>query len=269
MTYKHAAALSLVINIIIVLLAGCGSPSNNNMPDGPSTLPPSPTPYQSIVNRVLTLIHKYSVPNHLMQLDAVKTPDDFDVNEYFSVFEHVSMKPGYVLDYVYHYTGMGGEPVLYVKKADQPPYRNYSEYWAAGNNGDDEEQRYGFVNGVLVDDTEIGFFELIVLRTMASQFYQYWHAGYNDARIICDQTGLEALRPLGGELPPDIQKKARDLDFSPVIDISESIVTVKVVIFTNWGGFIQETYVISRSFPHTILKCEKKVLIPYYSGFRF
>ena len=83
-TYKQVVTLLLVFNVTLVLLAGCGSSKEDYIPAGSATLPPTPTPYQSTVNQLLTLIHKYPLPDHLRH-DGVKTPDDFDVNEYFSV----------------------------------------------------------------------------------------------------------------------------------------------------------------------------------------
>jgi hypothetical protein len=259
MTCKQIAILLIIFSIIIVLVTGCGSSKDNSMS---SILPPTPTTYQSTVNQLLTLVHKYPLPDHLRH-DGVKTPDDFDVNEYFSVLKHISMKPGYVLDYAYYNSGTEGEPVLYVRKADQPTYQNYSEYSAAVIAGEVEQGKYSYIKGVNVDNTEMVFFELVVLRTMGTHFYQFWHANYNDAVVICDQTGLEALRLIQGGVPYDVQKKARELDFNPVVKIIDNTVMVQIVIFTNWGGFMQETYVVSRNFPHNILNYESKVLVDY------
>jgi hypothetical protein len=42
-----------------------------------------------------------------------------------------------------------------------------------------------------------------------------------------------------------------------------------VLTFTMWGGFYRETYIIQRSYPHTIIKYEEELLVPYDCGIMF
>lgn len=244
------------------------------------TFPPSPTPVavtttheQSTVNAVSDLIRPLRVPDHLLTEDAVKTSEDFDVNEYFSILDHLSMPEGYTLDYIYHYDVLGGEPYIYARPVVQPPYRTFSEYAdAKGGPFSWDESLYGFIDSVQTDGAAEGFFQFIVLRTMGSQFYQYWHAAYNDNTIICDHTGLEVLlgaQSLDYRPPLGARDKARKLDFESVVEFEEDTVLVRVVIFTAWGGFIEESYTIRRSFPHEIINIERKTLVEYNCGIDF
>lgn len=236
--------------------------------------PPTPSRYQNTVDAFVSLVRDQGgVPKHLRRVKAVKRKKDFDVNEVFSVLTHLSMQPGYVLDYVYFYTGVGGEPVIYARPVDQKPYRNYSKYEKAEGKTSFRESWHRAMNRVQVDGTAEGFFEFAVLRIMGRQFYRYWHASYNDALIICDPAGLEALLSIyDGEkymsLPSDVQEKARALDFQPVVEIGDETVLVRVVIFTNWGGFIRVSYSISRDFPHEVLQEERETLVEYDCGIR-
>lgn len=212
------------------------------------------------------MLHQgYHTPDHLLHVNAVKTGEEFDVNEYFSVLTHLSMQPGYVLDYVYFYDGMAGEPVIYAREVDQTPYLTYSEYAKAEGNISPQESWTRVMDRIQVDGTAEGFFEFVVLRTMGDHFYQFWHALYNDAMIICDHTGLEAALTIIDEyripLSSDDERKVRSLDFQPVVAFENNTVVVKVVIFTKWSGFIQESYTISRDFPHRILEVESKTLV--------
>ena len=58
------------------------------------------------------LLNRYDYPDHLKEKDAKKKAGDFNVESYFTVMKHMSMEPGYRLDYVYHYDWMGGYSVL-------------------------------------------------------------------------------------------------------------------------------------------------------------
>lgn len=204
---------------------------------------------------------------------AAGTLEGFDVNDYFSVLTHLSMEPGYTLDYVYDYGFLAGEPILYARPVNQAPYETYSAF-AESEYPDDfpdiQKLRHDFTAHIQADDTPEGFLELLALRTMGSQFYLHWHAAYHDAEIICNQATLEALiaerRYSRMAFSPGVLKKARAIDFEPVIALDEDTVTVRLVTFTDWGGFIEETTILSRSFPHTILLQEQRVLVEYDCG---
>jgi len=186
------------------------------------------------------------------------------------------MQPGYLLDYVYFYQGIGGEPIIYTRQKEQPPYRTYSEYLNSFRPTPPEspwEIQFNYMDSIRVDDTEEGFFQFIVLRIMGNQFYQYWHAGYNDHRIICDRAGLEAIlsepNEFGYIISLPVQIRARLLKVEPIIEFSDDAVTVQVIVFTKWGGFFRRSYTISRDFPHTILEEKTETLVPYDCGVRF
>ena len=50
----------------------------------------------------------------------------------------------------------------------------------------------------------------------------------------------------------------------PAEEIKNDRVTVSVVVFTNWGGFIRRTYTINRASPHTILDVQNETLMEYH-----
>jgi hypothetical protein len=213
------------------------------------------------------------------------TPDSprlegwFDVNTYFSVLNHLSMQSGYTLDYIYHnISGADAHPFLYARKTDSKPYSSLGEL--AQTSGDaskwyESDHSYDYLAFIKADGSEESFFQLVVLRIMGGQFYLWWHANYNDHAIICDPTGLESIiTNFSGQdaivkMPSAVQEKARHLDFSPKVEISQDTVNVRVVIFTQWGGFIEETYNIARLFPHSIKEVKTQTLVKWNSGLMF
>lgn len=205
-------------------------------------------------------------PRHFVdEEESVKKGTEFDVNRYFSVLERLSMPPGHVLDYVYFSCSAGGEPIVYARRKDQPPYRTYSEYEAAHGGVALPESQYGFVRSVRVDGTAEGFFQFVVLRVMGSQFYLHWHAAYNDDQIICDRVKLEELHLMDDR----IGVQARALDFRPSVAFREDRVLVRAVVFTKWGGFLRRSYAIGREFPHDMLEENTDTLVPYDCGICF
>ena len=210
------------------------------------------------------------LPEHLLQPDAVKTDADFDVNAYLTVLDHLSMRPGYVLDYVYQYDGLGGFPVIYARQADAPAYQTLADYHAQHSG---EAAATAFMEYIEPDGTAESYLQLAVLRVMAGQFYLYWHANYNDRMIVCDGVSLETLltqpNTFGSAIPEDVQQAARDLDTTPRFEVGRDSVKVELLTFTKWGGFGRLTYKISQDAPHRFIMDDVEALVPYHCGVVF
>lgn len=256
----------LAIPLLILLSVAC-APKSTPVPAV------SAASCQRDVDAMSTLIQDLQLPTHLLQEDGIKTGEEFDVNRYFSILTHLSMPPGYVLDYVYFFATSGGEPLIYTRPIDQAPFQTVAEYKKAGGKVLLGEAQHSFIDSVRVDDTADGFLQFIVLRTMGSQFYQYWHASYYDFRIICDPTGLEALlsQPdeFGQTIPQNVQRAARRLRFEPTVEFADDTVKVQVVIFSKWDGFLRQSYTINREFPHTVLQEDTETLVEYFCGMTY
>jgi len=206
-----------------------------------------------------------------MPKDSPKLDGWFDVNEYFSVLNHLSMQPGYVLDYVYNNSGSGGQPYLYARRVDSIPFSTVNELY---NTYIDKTigHTYDYMAYIKTDDTEESFFQYVTLRIMGGQFYLWWHANYNDDTIICDATGLEAILSVifwGKDITSEVKSKARKLNLAPVVELKDDLVIVRVITFTKWGGFIEETYIINRLFPHVIKDLKTQILVPWECGVMF
>jgi len=223
---------------------------------------------QDMVNELKTMqVGVNEPPSYLVKGDG-KKGGEFDANQYFSVLDQLSLQEGFVLDYLYYPGQIGGEPILYPRRSDQPAYQTYAELTEA--EGDQYTLRSSaFHTSIQVDDSEAGFLQFVILRVMGNQFYQYWHAKYNDYKVICNDESLKAAL-LGESDNPRmsiwVKWRARRLRPEPQVVMGDDKVQVKIVIFTAWGGFLQRTYTISRQFPHTIIDEQKKILVPYDCG---
>lgn len=254
---------------------------------GACTLTPTPTPglpkpnAQETVDAFAALTSGLEIPPQFefdWQGEAVRTGDEFDVNEYFSVLNHLSMEPGYVLDYVYYGELMGGKPYLYAREASSPRYSTAFEYYDAVGGSQSFYEFLGqleddYLDHVQTDGTAEGFFQLTVLQTMGGQFYLFWHAEYDDATVVCNRAGLEAVlaeaNQFGSPVPAEVREEAQQLDLEPQVQFMDDSAIVRVVVFTKWGGFIEVRYTFSRSFPHRLLGMESETLVPYDCGVMF
>jgi len=212
----------------------------------------------------------YFIDEAMSGNEVAKTGTEFDVMEYFTVLDHLSMQEGYVLDYVYRGDSMGGLPVLYARLEDQEPYSVFSEFAEAQG-----ESTTSYLDSVEFDGTPDGYFQFVILDVMASQFYLFWHANYNDYQIVCDAEDVEAIIADAGDgdmglpMSEEAQEAARQLQVEPVVTWTPDVAQVEVVLFTRWGGFARWTFTISREFPHTIQDITSETLVEYDCGIMF
>ena len=274
MIHFRGAHRTAGLMLAAVLSLACGllpTPGLTATPAPTATPTPAPTTaWQEVVDAFARLNSSQDLPDHLMQEGAEKNGSEFDVNEYFGVLDHLSMEPGYVLDYVYIYDGMGGSPVLFARPEDHPAPATYAEYAAALEAGDVDAH---YPSRVQVDGTEEGFFQFVVLNEIGGQFYLFWHAIYFDTVIVCDPETIEDIvsRPDDYGIPfTRKQKRAvRAIDPAPVVEMGDDSVVVEVIMFSDWGGFARGSYEINKSFPHTVLDSDYKVLVEYDCGIMF
>lgn len=282
MSFRSIVHTVLLLSILMITILPSCSQDEVVAEDGLEIIEPSwfmvtrisPSYSKDIVADFEDLTGSQEFPEHLMAEDAEKAEGDFDVNLYFTVLDRLSMGGGRVLDYVYHYAGIGGAPVLYARKNVAPPYRNYSEYLAAGASAEEADREDYYLRFVETDGTPEGFFQLALLRIQGEQFYQFWHAAYNDDRIVSDREEARA-RLGGGWLGADdatVEPLLADLeefDLAPVVSMSRDLVKVEAVVFTDWGGFLKRSMVVEREYPHLIVEEESEVLVPYNCGILF
>lgn len=225
--------------------------------------PDSPGQWQSTVSALADLQPKWE-GSRFEEDGSVRAPSHFDVNQYFSVLDRLSMEPGWVLDYVYCDTGAGGSPRLYARRFDRQRLLACS----------DVQNPAGVLHHVKTDGSPEGFFQLVLLEVVGEQFYLYWHAHYDDHQVVCNREGIESILRGGagffGKTFSSKQKEAaRRIDPVPRVELKEGKTKVEIVTFTKWGGFHKRRYELSRAFPHTFRAMVKTRLVEFQVGIIF
>lgn len=226
----------------------------------------APVCWRCPVEGMTALIGDLQTPEHLLQPDAVKTDEEFDVSGYFETLDGLSMEEGYVLDYVYWYDDLGGHPILYSRRAAEPPFDNHSAYVAARG----DESPLAYLEHVKVDGSAEGFYQLTVLRLMGEQFYLWWHATMNDTAIIHSHAALKAHQQVverNCDEPFDpVLEAASQLAFEPDVKFEDDLVFVSIHTSSSYSGVQRTTFTINRDFPHTIVEESTETLIEYFCG---
>jgi uncharacterized protein YjbI with pentapeptide repeats len=204
----------------------------------------------------------------------------FDVNQYFSILNHLSIEPGYTLDYALNNDGIGAQPCIYARRLDEPRLLHVKavEQRAKDEGWDDRMNlwyraytgTHGYTMHIRTDNSPDAFFQLALLDLMGGRFYLYWHACYYDFVVVCNQEALERYFRTPGGREDSVREEAKRFDLAPVVDMGplpyaglEDKVYVEVTEFGHWEGVVRRGYLIDRRFPHRFRVSPHKDLVPY------
>lgn len=213
---------------------------------------------------------------------------DFDPNEYFQILPHLSIEPGYVLDYLYSFSDYwGGSPIIYARKIDDPPFTNKDEFLHSFY--DNEELRalysdpseyhyYNYLSKIQVEDSPEGYLEYALFLEFGRHFYLDWHELYYETEILCDDKDAyyaysiisELERKAGYDLDDylEIKNRAKQIDYTPFVQIHAEYVLVRYVYFSEYGGFTEVIYRLNREYPsHYTVR--NTTLVDYESPIKF
>ena len=222
---------------------------------------------KALIDGILAL-QKIDIPEHLMKKGAIRKGSELDPNTYFKVLKHISVIPRHTLDYVYSYQSTGGQPILYVRRVDAVPFQ-YPGQVSSWN------RRNDIYDCLLADGSPQSFFELVVFRLMAGQFYQHWHAGYNDQRIMTSQDDIEKLissineSVRSAKFTEQQMAAMRALDVQPRVKMIDTEAAVFYCTFSSWGGLARQKTAYRLVPPHRILGQITMAKVNYDCGILF
>ena len=86
---------------------------------------------QDRIDALEALHDELRIPKHLTKGDARKLGGEFEVMQTMRFFPHLHLEDGYVLDYVYEFGGIGGEPIIYARKTSERPFEDIKAFLAS------------------------------------------------------------------------------------------------------------------------------------------
>lgn len=200
-----------------------------------------------------------------------KAKGAFEVNQYFQVFDRLTMQPGFVLDYIYLYDHHGGEPHLYARRQNELPIDKKEDYFARysikkpdlllGNDPGSERRRL-YLDHISFENSFIGYFQFALFCINAHRFYLNWHSNYNARSVILTRRGVVAYTQNNSVLGigPEKRRAALELDHRPVVEIENNIGKVKFLCFDPWGYGLYWLNV-RLSWPNSLIDKEEKTII--------
>ena len=235
--------------------------------------------WQEDIDQIKKLYSSQSIPQHLLNEEAVLQGDEFDIGTAMEILDHLSMAESYQLAYVYKYDPMGSYPVLYARLEDNPPFASLKEYSLAHPEcfqSSEKPPHCSYQQWIETDGSEIGYLQFVLLNEMGRQFYLNWHANYNDTTLIATENALDQILtqllnsdfgyPIDDQQKEEIKKLVHP---APEVVIGTEFVTLRMVYFTKWGGFFEVQYKLNKDFPHIIQENKSRNLFDYNCGILF
>lgn len=268
------AALGFGVAVLVPL--ACCFPIDFDQLGG-SDEPSDSETWQEEVDEIRGMTRGQSIPRHLTDPEQPATGEVFDPNRLLEPLDHLQLRDGYTLDFVYNYDGMGGRPYLYAREESAEPFENYEAFQAALDacRLAEEPVDCDYLDFIEGDGTEEGYFQWVLLKMMGAQFYLYWHSGYNDAEIVASHARLSDLvEDLSGDqvgfpLSSALRRQALRIDPVPAVTIRDDEVIVRIVWFTKWGGFYERTIRLTPTAPYQLIELQDEELVPYDCGIMF
>lgn len=309
----HRRFWIIVVLVLVIGTSGCGgvtpvptptnTPTKTPIPEPTSTPTPEPSPTatlvtvptsslsdpdaislknecRNIIDGLYSLKQDLGLPDHYTAENSVRQATDFDPNQYFQVFTHLKMKPGYTLDFIYFQDELGGKPLVYARKSNTAPFPTYEEFLKSYGEEMSGERSYAQLNHafdyleqVQIDKTPESYYEFVLLAFLGDQFYLQWHGLYNDSRVFCEPKDLqfvdEDMKDFDLEFPAEVNNSIEQIDFEPTILITDETVSVRIVAFTKWGGFWENIYVMDKENPLNLRDIQSNTLLEYDCGINF
>ncbi|MBI3874807.1 MAG: hypothetical protein HY300_02330 [Verrucomicrobia bacterium] len=170
----------------------------------------------------------------------------FDANKWFEVFDRVKPDDGWVLDYAWEFTGVGGVPLLYTRRSSDTPLAD-PQAWREKFKYPEADAPH--LKHLAFEQSAEGAFQFAHFCVETPKFYLHWHSNYRDLELVITRDRLEQiLKPIRAEaahprmptndvINADDRAKLLALDLRPVVRLSGKNAEVTALSFTQWGGF--------------------------------
>lgn len=243
---------------------------------------------QSWTNKIKT--YQKKAPN-LYNEDVEKSASEFRIDHYFDILDRVELEKGWQVDYLYIQQRIGGGPeIIAYPEAKKEEYIkiinkiNDNELDYNSRDSDSENIIHTFLNyddvdnyldHVKLDGSEESYLQFVILAALGSQFSLFWHALYSDHEFVCTSEKADKIIKRINRSKQEMSfmedelfdQQLKKIDFEPQVTIKDSDVTVRLVFFTKWGGFIEAKYQVKKDFHHKIMERETETLIDYDCGY--
>ncbi len=176
-----------------------------------------------------------------------KVPGAIDLNKAFKVYDKLTLKKGYVFDYVYNVTSHGGYPLVYVRAELEKPledpycyFRKFGFHNSWGEEKDDLALAHGwktYLDKITYEKSYIGFVQFAYFCALFHRFYLYWHSCRNLLGVVLTTQDIDDYKFLALSNVGDRKEEIETLTLPlPLVRLHGAEVDVFLSMFDNIGG---------------------------------
>lgn len=235
---------------LLVLACFLFSPAASAMPEKPMLI----AECKQTLASLKSLMQGQKIPDHFNKPNPRRRGDEFDPMSYFTVFPHLSMLPGEVIDYVYRMNGGGGYPLLYTRPADAAPLADAEAF----------DERFGkkpiqILDRIRADGSAQGWFELAAFNVVAWHFYLRWHDAARFQLFACEAADV---MPFVWENEKSAAIAAlQNLNLAPSVEMLGDTAVVELTLVQQQGVIDRVRLRISTAAPYRI---EQESRVPLF-----
>jgi hypothetical protein len=259
-------SLSIFLLLLLVLTTACSWPQKIV---GLFVEEYSPSEaWQGEVDRLIDITRDRELPPELLDPTLESGNTLFDANHLLLYMDHLSLREGFTLDFVYVLDANSGYPILYAHGENEASFEDYAAYRAVCDVANPPET-CDYLNFVEGDGTETGYFQFVLLGMMSDQFYLYGEAQKNEVEVVADTIRIEGLadsvlstrdNTLAGW---KLARQIRKVDPAPIVTIEDEQVTVEVTWFTPASGLYRTVTVLTEDAPYQVLSKGTEQLVAF------
>lgn len=283
----------IVIVLFILNLIGCSQKNSSQKNDIDSNVQKkqyelnysNDSSYYEFIDG-LSSIHEQVELNQDTTTDTYSC--DIYFEEYFLLFDKLSIDSNWMLESHYRHFGDAGRPLLLAFQRNSrstDSIKNKIENNFEGEEFNeilkfrlsmqltDYQDSINYLNTIHIENTKMGYFQFIAFSIIGSNYCKFGHSNYGETSIITSNKQLQKLIALKDNLyykfNDDEKKQILKINPNPQINIEKNKVKVKLVILSPWEGFDELTLEISKNYPHKIELVSNKKILEYSCGIMF
>jgi hypothetical protein len=231
-----------------------------------------------------------------------------DFDEYFKSFDKLSISKNWKLESHYRHFGDGGRPLLLAFEGGDKYGDSIQVDLSKSFVGEEYKEMYdysisqklfayqdsvNYLDCIQIIDDKMGYFQFVVFALIGDRYCQFWHSNYGEMSIIASKEQIKALTETKDhfyyKFSTKKEKEEVDSNFEnlffpkfrmdietvlkinpePKVTLSDGIATVKIVTLSPWGGFVEQTYTVTRTYPHTLEQGKVDTIVEYNCGILF
>lgn len=258
---------------MVVLISGCEYQDNQ---------------YNEFITKISDYQSKIEI--EYSEEDAFIDKTTFDIEEYFSLYNKLTIDSLYKIDYYYFYFGDGGRPLLLAleKNEELDTILNYFvSYPPRIVNFNDKTTRerhvsfdfFDYADSVLnpiskirIEDSELGYFQYLVFYLQGDNFGLFWHSNYSGLVLINSEKALNEFLNIESDFTDftrEQKKNIKQINPEPMIIMTDDSCYINIVEFNAWEGFVRTKFSINRIYPHNVKYISRDLLVEHDCGIVF